>query len=82
MCFKKHITTETEANVQSIEAIPRRLLPEGHPAREALLEWARRGEDVEAYTPFQTCPEDQKRWNVWVVNKRWDVEQWRESFDA
>jgi hypothetical protein len=78
MCFRKP-TTETEVNVKSIDRIPKRLLPDG-PAREALLEMARSGKDVDAYTPFQTCPERQKRWNVWVIDRRWDVENWRESF--
>ena len=79
MWFTKHSTTETEKHVKSIDRIPKRLLPDG-PARRALLEMAWEGLDVEAYTPFQTCPESQKRWNIWLIDRRWDVEKWAEHF--
>lgn len=78
MCFH-HAKTETQSNIESIEQIPERLLPKGHPARIDLLARAARGDDAYAYTPMQLATrKDEKRWNVWVAGKRWELERWRD----
>lgn len=53
-----------DANMASIHAIPRALLPDG-PARSFLMTEANAGKDVYAYAPTQLPSEHERRWNVW-----------------
>lgn len=60
---------EIAANVQSIEAVPYELLPDG-PARRELLKWAAAGEDVFAYCSIAGV------WNIWLAGERVPVTEY------
>ncbi len=53
---------EIEGNLESIEHVPRRILPEGA-ARDALLALTQRGEDVYVYA---SGGEELGTWCVWI----------------
>lgn len=57
--------SEIRANVKSIKAVPKELLPDGL-ARDELLRRARAGEDVYCYN----AGPPPVTWNVWLVNER------------
>jgi hypothetical protein len=69
---------EIKANVKSIRAVPRALLPDG-PARDELVRRAQAGEDVYCYHaglgPDYT-------WNIWLVNERIEAHDYVERFTS
>jgi hypothetical protein len=78
---RMHDQWQSNENARSIDAIPRRLLPDGE-AREFLMDMALAGRDVDAYMPIQTdVPQDQKRWNIWLEVRRIPAEEFEAYFD-
>lgn len=69
---------ERDEHLQSLEDVPRAVLPAG-PAREALRRMAADGHDVEAYRPIGA---DWARGNVWVgpldrgIGRRVPIADW------